>query len=88
MARIYACCGNACDWRGSIDNMITIACPICGGNKLQWVDGGECHSDNPRAIFESRRTRDREEALKEKSERKRAGFFERVGEKLFFKRGD
>ena len=87
MTRIYACRGGACDWQGSIDSMPVVKCPKCGGGYLTYIGDSATEEEiEPRTVFSSRRTRDREAEMDDKTERKRPGFFETVGKKLYFRR--
>jgi len=85
MVRIYAC--GTCNWTGTIDHMPVVQCPICDGGYLKFTgfSPAEEHAGQ-RTIFNDDRTRNRESELEKKTERKRPGFFERVGDKLFFRR--
>lgn len=90
--RIYACRGGACMWQGSIDDMPVVKCPMCGGGYLEHVGDVPTEIEvDPRTIFSSRRTRNREAEVDEKSEKKRRhecrpGIFERVANKIYFRR--
>lgn len=85
MTKIYACKTGACAWHGSIEGMDTVECPLCGEGRLKYI-GDTPDEEDGRVIFQSVRTRDREGAMDDKTEKKRPGFFERVGEKVFFRR--
>jgi len=85
--RIYACRGGACQWRGSIDDMPVVKCPTCGGGYLTYLHDVPTEEEtDPRTVFASRRTRDREAEVDAKAEKKRPGFFESVAGKLRFRR--